>query len=202
MSIEIEQKYRVPDHDEVAERLRGLGAVAGRAMRQEDLYLGHPARDFATSGEAFRIRSHDGHNALTYKGPRQGGPTKTREETEVAFASGDVARASMMRLMTSLGFRSVLAVKKTRTPYHLDYHGRALEVVLDEAEGLGTFVEVETIVADDEPLEEAQDVVISLARALGLTEVEPRSYLRMALERHAAARDETGEPDREEAPPA
>jgi adenylate cyclase, class 2 len=59
--------------------------------------------------------------------------------------------------------------------------------VLDVAEDLGAFVEIESIAADPDALPAAQAAVLDLARELGLTEVEPRSYLRMALERRARA---------------
>ncbi len=57
-----------------------------------------------------------------------------------------------------------------------------MEVVLDRAEGLGDFAEVESL-SEERGLAEAQEAVLALARELGLTEVEPRSYLRMLLER-------------------
>ncbi|HEX3448810.1 MAG TPA: CYTH domain-containing protein, partial [Isosphaeraceae bacterium] len=69
-----------------------------------------------------------------------------------------------------------------RTPYHLTRDGRRIEVVLDRAEGLGDFVEIETLAATETDLPAAQAAVLALASELGLTEVEPRSYLRMWLE--------------------
>jgi adenylate cyclase class 2 len=65
--------------------------------------------------------------------------------------------------------------------------GRALEVALDLAEGIGAFVEVETIAGNEAEIPEAQAAVLELARTVGLTDLERRSYLRMALEQRAAA---------------
>lgn len=182
MSFEVEQKYRTGSHEAVAERLAGLGAEAGPRHDQEDAYFNHPSRDFAATNEAFRLRKVGGSNAITYKGPRRGGPTKTREELEVAFADGPEALARMRQVFEALGFRPVALVRKVRTPYRLTYAGRAVEVVLDVAEGVGTFVEVEAIAEGEDDLPEAQRVVIDLAAALGLEHIEPRSYLKMALE--------------------
>ena len=89
----------------------------------------------------------------------------------------------MLRLFANLGFRPVAVIRKLRRPFHLVFQGRAIEVVLDVAEGLGEFAEVEAIAASEADLAAAQGVVLALGRALGLTEVEPRSYLRMTLER-------------------
>jgi adenylate cyclase class 2 len=187
MSFEVEQKFRTDSHGPIADRLRQLGAVARSRIDQEDVYFNHPARDFAQSGEAFRIRRNGDCNALTYKGPRLEGPTKTRPEIEVAFAEGTKDLSRMIALLDQLGFRKVAAIRKQRTPFHLTRDGRAVEVTLDLAEGLGTFVEVETIARDEADLPHAQRVILELADALGLHTVEPRSYLRMALEYRAAA---------------
>jgi len=192
MGYEVEVKYRSDGHEEVARRLAAMGGRPSAAIDQEDTYLGHPARDFARTGEAFRMRSVGTSNRLTYKGPRQGGPTKTREEIEIAFAEGAEAREEMRRLWELLGFRPVAVLHKRRRAFSVDHQGRALEVVLDVAEDLGSFVEVEAIAADAADLAAAQAAVLDLARSLGLTEVEPRSYLRMALERRSESRPAGG----------
>ncbi|MGE5755954.1 MAG: class IV adenylate cyclase [Planctomycetaceae bacterium] len=183
MSYEVEVKYRTTDHAALGERLIALGAVPGPEVVHEDTYLSHPARDFAQTNEALRLRRVGDANRITYKGPRRDGPTKTREEIEVPFGDGTEALDQMRRLFANLGFRPVALIRKVRRPFHLVFQGRAIEVVLDVAEGLGEFAEVEAIAASEIDLPAAQGVVLALARTLGLTEVEPRSYLRMTLER-------------------
>jgi adenylate cyclase class 2 len=175
-------KYRAADHDQVLRRLLELGAEAAGSLDQEDTYLGHPARDFARTGEAFRIRRSGEDNLVTYKGPRKEGPTKTREELEVPFKPGDGALRKMLRLFRSLGFAPVASIFKRREAFHLKFQDHALEIALDTAEGLGAFVEIEAIVSSDDDLPRAQQAVLALAGRLGLTDLEPRSYLRMALE--------------------
>jgi adenylate cyclase class 2 len=182
MPYEIEIKFRVEDHDALARRLLARGAREQPGQWQSDLYLAHPARDFAGSGEAFRVRSEAGRNHLTYKGPRHAGPTKTREEIEVAFAGGAEGREAMVALLERLGFRPVHEVRKRRTAYACDLAGRSLTVALDRVDGLGDFAEVETLAATPEDLPAAQAAVTALAAKLGLSRIEPRSYLRMALE--------------------
>ena len=189
MSFEIEQKFRTSDHLAMADRLDARNAMRGETVEHEDLYLNHPARDFAQTGEAFRIRRVGKYNAITYKGPRFEGPTKTREELEIPFAEGAANLAKLKALFEALGFRPVATIRKVRTPYHLDVNGRGVEVVLDVAEGLGTFVEVETIADSEADFAEARKTVIDLAEALGLKDLEPRSYLRMLLENRAASVD-------------
>ncbi|MFO0908273.1 MAG: class IV adenylate cyclase [Isosphaeraceae bacterium] len=191
MGFEVEQKFRAASHDELAARLAALGHLAGAPEEQVDTYFNHPGRDFATTGEAFRIRRHGARNAITYKGPRLAGPTKTRPEHEVMFAEGDAACATLEVILASLGFRAVARIRKHRTPYHIEHLGRPVEVVLDEVEELGSFVEVEALARDHADLGPAQAAVLDLAGRLGLTEIEPRSYLRMVLERRAGEGEAT-----------
>jgi len=57
-----------------------------------------------------------------------------------------------------------------------------MQVCLDDVERLGRFVEVE-IVAPADKKDAAQAVLLGVAGELGLTNVEPRSYLHMVLEK-------------------
>src|SRR3954470_9352312 len=103
MGYEVEMKFRGADHAELARRLAGLGAEAGPAIDQEDVYLSHPARDFARTNEALRLRRAGSDNRITYKGPKRGGPTKTREEVEVPLAPGRETLEQMARVFENLG---------------------------------------------------------------------------------------------------
>ncbi len=185
MAFEVELKFRVNDHAHVARQLARQGVLAGPPTAQDDLYLSHPVRDFAQSDEALRLRRDGESNYLTYKGPKHEGPTKTREEIEIAFTEGSESRADCLKVFERLGFRAVLDVRKMRLTYRLSHGGRTMTVALDRVEGLGSFAEVETLAADQGDLAAAQEAVLSLAKALGLTDVERRSYLRMSLEKRA-----------------
>jgi adenylate cyclase, class 2 len=182
MGFEIEVKFRVKDLAGLERRLGERGLSPEGTVEHQDSYLAHPTRDFARTGEAFRIRAEGDLNRITYKGAKLGGPTKTREEIEVEFASGTQAREQLARVFALLGFQPVALVRKRRSEFRLEFQGRAMVVALDEADGLGTFAEVEALVETDADLPEAQSAVLALARELGLDSVEPRSYLRMLLE--------------------
>ncbi len=187
MSFEVEVKYRAVDHDHLVKRLIELGAAAAASVHHEDVYLNHPARDFARTGEAFRIRRIGDENRITYKGPRLAGPAKTREEIEIPFAPGTDQFRHLLRLLENLGFSPVATVRKRRESFHLTFQEHELEIVLDTAEGLGPFAEIETIASSQVDLLAAQQAVIALAGLLGLTQVEPRSYLGMILESQTRA---------------
>lgn len=185
MSFEIEVKYRSVDHDRLGRLLADLGATPISDEEQEDSYFNHPARDFAQTNEAFRIRRIGSENHITYKGPRRPGPTKTREEIEIGFSDGQETFEQLSRLFANLGFRPVATVRKRRRSYKLVHQGIDVTIGLDGVEGLGEFAEVEVVASKDEEIAAAQRAILSLAESLGLTEVEPRSYLRMILEQRA-----------------
>jgi adenylate cyclase class 2 len=182
MGYEVEVKYRSVDHLALKRRLTELGATPSGIALQIDTYLAHPSRDFVATNEAFRVRSIGDENRITYKGPRKPGPTKTREEIEILFAAGTLAAGQVLRLFELLGFNPVANIRKERESFHLNRAGHHVEVALDRAELLGDFAEIETFVASEAGLAAAQSAVLALAEELGLNEVEPRSYLRMALE--------------------
>lgn len=187
MGYEVEIKFRAPDPQALLARLIALGASGGALSEHADHYLAHPSRDFARTDEALRLRRVGDENCVTYKGPKQPGPTKTREELEIPFAAGAMPFELLSKLFERLGFRPVEVVTKTRRSFALERVGRTLAVTIDDAGDLGTFAEVETLASGDADLPAAQAAVIALAGELGLSEVEPRSYLRMKLERAGRA---------------
>ncbi len=182
MGYEVEVKYRSVDHGGLQQRLAELGAEPVGSVLQVDTYLSHPARDFTLTNEAFRLRSVGDENRITYKGPRRPGPTKTREEIEIPFADGAQTTGQLLHLFELLGFQPAATIRKERTSFHLNRAGRTLEIALDRAQGLGDFAEIEALAASEPDLPAAQAAVLALAAELALTEVEPRSYLRMVLE--------------------
>ena len=83
-------------------------------------------RDEATSKESY---------IMTYKGPRQHGNLKSREERELEVANMKDAE----KFLDALGYQKVLSFEKRRNKWKLG--GCAVE--LDELPHLGTYVEVE-----------------------------------------------------------
>jgi len=175
--LEVEIKSRCGDIAGVEKKITAMGGTLEKNRRESDEYFNHPARDFARTDEAFRIRTADGSSYLTYKGPKLGTTSKTRFEEEVSVGDGD----SMRTILEKLSFRSVLTIRKERKLYLL----KGIEVCLDTVEGLGTFVELELQGEDKELLE---GKLFALAGELGLTEFETRSYLELKLGISSGAR--------------
>jgi adenylate cyclase class 2 len=178
--LEIEQKFANADFAAIEKRLAQWQARRGEEHTETDHYFNAPDRDFARTDEAFRLRRIGPANFLTYKGPKQAGAVKVRTELEVPLRDGEATAEQFLRLFAYLGYRVVAVVRKKRRMYHLERDGFALVVCLDEVEQLGRFAEVE-IVAPNEQLEAARSVLADTAAALGLTNLERRSYLNLLL---------------------
>ncbi|HEY2893105.1 MAG TPA: class IV adenylate cyclase [Pirellulales bacterium] len=184
MAIEVEQKFAIENMESLRRRLCELGAAFGSPLEQVDLYFAHPARDFAETDEAFRLRREGEANWFTYKGPKLDRTTKTRHEIELPIAAGHAQAQQAIELATALGFRQVAAVRKQRCHSTVDWHAGQVAVALDEVEELGAFVELE-IVTSSEGVDAARDAMQSLAERLGLANAERRSYLELLLAKPA-----------------
>ncbi len=182
MQYEAEQKYPLEDFERVEASLVAMGATLGPPREQIDRYFSHPARDFAATDEAFRIRSIGSENCVTYKGPKIDQTTKTRREIELPLPAGPSNAAAFEELFAVLGFSAVATVRKHRRQATIDWHGHTLEIALDEVDDVGRFVELE-IISDEEDLDAARTALGELAQQLQLTVIERRGYLQLLLEK-------------------
>jgi adenylate cyclase class 2 len=182
MQFEVEQKHRVDDVAAFVIRLGGRGVVTDPPVVQVDQYFAHPARDFARTDEALRIRTVGGESFVTYKGPKLDNTTKTRREIELPLDAADSDGARFGELLSALGFRPVATVRKQRRSFELRTDHDAVQGALDEVDGLGTFVELE-LMADDAGIDAAGRAIGKLANELDLGPSERRSYLELLLGR-------------------
>jgi adenylate cyclase, class 2 len=181
MQYEVEMKFPVAEMSVLESKLTGLGATIAGSQLEVDKYFAHPARDFAKTDEALRIRRKGIANFVTYKGPKIDAATKTRREIDLPLPPGDDTAQAWIDLLQTLGFAAVGEVRKSRRKAHVAWQGRSVEVSLDRVERLGTFSELELVVAP-ENVEAAKRCIASLAENLGLAGSERRSYLELLLD--------------------
>lgn len=177
---EVEQKFRLDNPADFESRLSAMGVRFGPVIDQSDQYFAHPARDFAKTDEALRIRSVGESNFVTYKGPKIDATTKTRRELELPIEPGARGAARFAELLLSLGFSSVATVRKQRRTAKLVHDARDAEVAIDHIERLGWFAEIE-LAASEAELDSARAAILELGQTLRLTQIERRSYLEMLL---------------------
>jgi len=181
MKYEVEQKFPVADVAALKARLVALEATVSGRRGEIDRYYAHPARDFAVTDEALRIRRTDRANYITYKGPKVDTTTKTRREIELPLGPHEGDVAAWEGLLEALGFTPVAEVAKRRRKAIVPWQGRRIEASLDDVVELGTFVELE-IVTEEADVESAKAAIASLAEHLELSGSERKSYLELLLE--------------------
>jgi adenylate cyclase, class 2 len=186
MRYEVEMKFPLTDPGRLERLLVERGAAISAAETEGDVYFAHPARDFARTDEALRLRRKGSAFFIAYKGPKIDAMTKTRREIDLPLATDDRGFPAWFGLLEALGFRPVGEVRKTRRKARLDWQGHNVEISLDSVERLGTFVELELVVEESprsasDSVAAAQAAIISLAESLGLEGSERRSYLELLL---------------------
>jgi adenylate cyclase class 2 len=165
--LEIEAKMRLADHSAAHEALRRLGAQPLGKIFETNVFLDTPDRHLLHGGSGLRVRRNhhvdSGRDELviTYKGPLEAGPLKSRPEIEVTVNDFDRALA----LLEHLGYAPNLRFEKRRESWKLD----GCKIELDELPHLGHFIEIE---GPDEP------TVMRVRERLGLAgaPLERRSY--------------------------
>ena len=180
-TYEVELKFRLENPEPVENIIRGHGGIERKTVTQVDRYFNHPARDFRVTDEAFRIRTVDGNNYVTYKGAVQGNVAKTRHEVEVEFTDGPDSAQRLSEMVLLLGFRFVREVRKSRRSFALSWNNADFELAIDTVPGIGCFLEIE-LLANADRRDAAEAAVWELARTLGLSVAEQRSYLDLLLE--------------------
>jgi adenylate cyclase class 2 len=182
MALEIEAKMRLADPAGLKARLEALAGHPFVSRLERNIFLDTPAAEFRKTDRGLRVRYEQDltgkaahKTVITYKGPRQAGAMKSREEIEVQVAEPDAATA----LLNGLGFAVKLTFEKRRMSWRVD----DCRVELDEMPLLGFFVEIEG----------PGETSINAVRARLKLENEPlegRSYVTLLaehLEKHAIA---------------
>lgn len=179
MPREIEIKLRLADREALRRRLASAGAACrGLEVETNCLFDADDAR-LRSAGCALRVRKADelgggggSTTTLTFKGPRAGGPIRSREELETTVADA----ATLIRILEALGYRRRIAYEKRRETWTLG----AAEITIDELPGLGFFCEIEA---------DSADAVEGLRDRLGFAaaDVVPETYVELAA-RHGVER--------------
>ncbi len=179
MPFEVELKARVANPRRTVARLR-RHAVGERSVYQ-DTYYDYPDRRLEKAGrEELRLRvieSEHGQRCLwTFKGAMLDAASTPEFETTVGDAQA--ARA----ILHGLGLEPVISYTKRCENYRFVYAGRpVLATVVRVPELDGTFLEVETVVPDDDDIADARHTVQVVLKEVGLDEgdLEPTFYVDM-----------------------
>lgn len=139
MCVEIEAKLKVDSLLEVEQKLAEVGACFQAEQLQTDFLFDDANATLITADQCLRLRRQSVAGSerffLTYKGAKEKSDFKKRQEIEIEIIDAE----STQKLLSALGYETVLVVEKKRRLWRL---GRC-EVALDQLPLLGDFVEIE-----------------------------------------------------------
>jgi predicted adenylyl cyclase CyaB len=107
---EVKLKLESPTLTELYDKLLNDGMQLIKKETEEDIYFNSEFRDFRKTDEALRIRKTDSGIEFTYKGPKIGKISKSREEITVNVNNAD----NLIKILEKLGFKPVYTVVKNR----------------------------------------------------------------------------------------
>jgi adenylate cyclase class 2 len=160
--IEAELKARVHAPEAVM-RLLDERAEA-RVEVYRDTYYDRPDGSLEKAGEELRVRTVHGadgtRTVLTYKGAAVDEESDSKPEHETRVEAADAAHA----ILRGLGHVEVIAFEKRCRNYDFEAYGRQLLATLVRVPELnGTFLEVETLVDENEVTAALDDIRAVLA---------------------------------------
>jgi len=137
MAVENEVKFQIKGSslDEIKKKILFLGFSFVQKKNQKDYYFSPAHKSFAGTKKYYlRLRQEKKQNEFAYHIVRNNLQT---EELEVYVDNG----SNFFKILKLLDFRIDCVVKKERLAYR---KGR-INIMVDKIQGLGTFVEIESI---------------------------------------------------------
>ena len=179
--IEVEIKAVITDTAATEKMLTALGFTKKLTLSEQDVYFNGNDRDFRKTDEALRIRAQkdikDGteSNVLTYKGPKLGSESQTRQELEIPFSDA----AKMREILSALGYPPILEVRKLRRIYCFG----DITACVDHVDSLGDYLELEKLVNDKQDYPKAVDELYEWLSKVGIPKdrLTQYSYLELLL---------------------
>ncbi len=163
---EVEVKAKLRNRNEVFEKLKSFGCTFSEELHQIDyIFIPHDSGFPPILGvPVLRVRKQNDEYFFTLKVPQSS--RQDCIERELKIEDGE----KMLEILRLLGWKPVPTVNKKRikTLY------RDMEIVLDDVEGLGDFIEAEKIVenADPESRKQTQAELFTFLETLGVQKDE------------------------------
>ncbi len=194
--IEVEIKAKISDPELMRKCFKEKQGIYKFSLMHEDTYFNMPngLRDFKKTDEALRLRKsikfikdnkweeQEKEVYFTYKGKKIDKSTKTREEIDLKIED----YGKMKRILTLLGFKEVLSVKKERELFKFDYKNYSIEALIDYLPILNQhFIEVEYLTDSLEKIEEIQEVLFDFLSLFNIKKEDSiqKSYLELVNEK-------------------
>ena len=175
VELKIPLKYSL---ERTAANLGELGFAPKSFVREQDTYFDTSIGQIRQNGEALRIREtskmwgEQTETRITFKGHKLNTRSMTRQELETTIGDAETG----MRILQALGYRPV---RPTVIKIRREYEKESVTACLDQVEGLGDYLELETVIAEGEDREGALQLLEQILKQLGYTlaETTRTSYL-------------------------
>ena len=153
IKMEIEIKAKLKHKEKVADKLKTLGAEEKKQKHQFDQYYNHPKKDIRETNEYIRLRYLYGENKGKFCYHVNAGDATQEYEVPIEDIN------AFKQILKLCGFSPLGLIDKKRRTFALD----AFEITIDEVNGVGDFLEIETE-------GELNEVKIKKARCIKLLE--------------------------------
>ena len=181
LEVELKAALLPEQADVLPNVLAALHFAEQAAVQETDIYFNAPDRDFRKTDEALRLRTvitlpeGAAQTLVTYKGAKLDKTSSTRRELETAVENFETMRS----LFCALGYLPVFTVTKTRRSFTCG----AKTVCLDSVDGLGDFMELESVLPDGADRETAVQELLALLDTLGVSReaLTRKSYLELLM---------------------
>lgn len=194
--IEVEIKVKITDPELMRKHFIEKQGIYKFSLTHEDTYFNMPngLRDFKKTDEALRLRKsikfiknnyaedQESEVYFTYKGKKIDNSTKTREEIDLKIED----YGKMKRILSLLGFKEVLSVKKERELFKFEYENYSIEALIDYLPVLNQhFIEVEYLTDSSEKIEEIKEVLFDFLSLFNIKREDSvrKSYLELVIEK-------------------
>ena len=156
---EIELKFKVENKDKIISFLENNNCEISNVVCQYDtIYVGDLNNVESVEGSVWlRVRKTDDVVELNYK--KQS--AKKMESQEIEFEVNSYEKANSF--LKALGFKEWVQVNKKRQ--HSKYND--YNICIDEVERLGTFVEIELLIDEDNDID-YEEMLLGVAKEMGI----------------------------------
>ncbi len=160
---EVEIKIKVENLEELEKKLIAKGLTISKEVFQHDVVYSRNNESVASKSKeghtVIRIRKQDRVSTLTLKYQKSGELDCLEYESVVENPD------QVHEMLRILGWNPEIEVKKLRKKGKLGEY----EICLDKVEGLGTFVELEKLAADDIDPEPVREELFNVLESFGLS---------------------------------
>ena len=187
--IEVELKARISDIASVEARVAGFAQCVG-SFEKYDAYWHGPEWRLSRGTKGFRVRTEEGQTVVTFKSKRCEGGVEINREREF----GVTDPAALDEFFLRLGCEPFYTKRKRGKRFELAREGaeRPITIEILELEGLGHFIEIESLLESEAPeaVALAQGEIRGVLARAGVAEsaIESRYYSELLMEAGIVAR--------------